>query len=81
VPEFGNSPVWSVLSASGVRRLPVLPGIECLWLAVDHDPAGVSAAREAAERWRCTGAEAFLITPSTPRADLNDLCRTGAAHA
>jgi hypothetical protein len=81
VPEFGTSPVWSVLSASGVRRLPVLPGIECLWIAVDHDPAGLSSAREAAERWRCSGAEAFLITPSAPRADLNELCRTGAAHA
>jgi hypothetical protein len=81
VPEFDTSPVWSVLSAGGVRRFSVLSGIECLWIAVDHDPVGLSAARAAAERWRCSGAEAFLITPSAPQADLNDLMCSGASHA
>jgi hypothetical protein len=81
VPEFEASPVWSVISASGLERFPTLPGIECLWVAVDHDPAGIKAARTVAHRWQAFGAEAFLITPSAPRADLNDLCRTGAAHA
>jgi hypothetical protein len=38
VPEFGASPVWSLISEAGVRRFPALSGIECLWLAVDHDP-------------------------------------------
>jgi len=79
VPEFGTSPVWSLLSEGGIRRLPSLRGVECLWIAVDHDPAGLNAARETAERWRACGAEAFLITPSAPRADLNDVF--GAPHA
>jgi hypothetical protein len=77
VPEFGPSPVWSLLSAGGVERLPVLPGIESLWLAVDHDPAGMRAARAAAHRWQTGGAEAYLITPSEARSDLNDLLRGG----
>jgi hypothetical protein len=34
VPEFGTSPVWSLLSAGGIERFPVLSGIESLWIAV-----------------------------------------------
>ncbi|HEY8380509.1 MAG TPA: toprim domain-containing protein [Microvirga sp.] len=79
-PEFGASPVWSLLSAGGMERLPVLPGIESLWIAVDHDPAGLKASRNIAERWQAAGREAYLVTPSAPHADLNDLV-TGAAYA
>jgi hypothetical protein len=42
-PEFGSSPVWCVLSAGGVSSFPVLSGIECLWIAVDNDQAGLRA--------------------------------------
>ncbi|MFL5141743.1 MAG: toprim domain-containing protein [Microvirga sp.] len=79
VPEFGGSPVWSLISEAGVRGFPALSGIECLWLAVDHDPAGIKAARAVADRWQAARAEAFLITPFAPPADLNDIF--GARHA
>jgi hypothetical protein len=58
-PEFGPSPVWSLISASGIAGLPVLSGIESLWIAVDHDPAGLKAARACASRWQASGREAF----------------------
>jgi putative DNA primase/helicase len=80
LPEFCLSPVWSLIASGGIERLPVLSGIESLWIAVDHDPAGLKAAHAAAKRWQAAGAEAFLITPSAPRADLNDLL-TGMHHA
>src|SRR5829696_1019058 len=57
VPEFGASPVWSLISEAGVRRFSVQSGIGCLWLAVDHDPAGIKAARTVADRWQAAGAE------------------------
>ncbi|WP_444939753.1 DUF7146 domain-containing protein [Microvirga yunnanensis] len=79
--EFGPSPVWSLISAGGVENFPILSGIESLWLAVDHDETGIRAARATAQRWRTSGAEAFLITPSAPRADLNDLFFAGLRHA
>jgi hypothetical protein len=79
VPEFGTTPVWSLLSAGGVERFPVLNGIEALWLAVDHDDAGLRAGRACASRWKAAGAEAYLVTPRAPGADLNDLVR--AHHA
>jgi hypothetical protein len=51
LPEFGASPVWSLLTAGNLASLPALPGIECLWVAVDHDPAGIEAAHETAARF------------------------------
>jgi putative DNA primase/helicase len=79
LPAFGPSPVWSLISAGGISALPVLPGIESLWIAVDHDEAGLRSARSTAQRWQAAGVEAFLITPSAPRADLNDII-TGHRH-
>jgi hypothetical protein len=81
LPEFGCSPVWSLISAGGVETFPMLSGIESLWLAVDHDETGIRAARSTAQRCQASCAEAFLITPSTPRADLNDLFLAGAHNA
>lgn len=79
-PEFGGSSVWSLLAAGGISAFPALSGIEALWLAVDHDPAGLKATRACATRWQVAGAETFLITPATPGADLNDPFK-GAHHA
>ena len=74
-PEFGASPVWALLSAGQVAAFPVFAGIETLWIAVDHDEAGIRAARECGRRWRSAGCEVFLVTPRIGRADLNDLVK------
>ncbi|MHB2211442.1 DUF7146 domain-containing protein [Methylobacterium sp. CM6257] len=73
LPEFGNSPVWALLNTSGISGFLPLPGIESLWLAVDHDPGGEKAARACAGRWRFAGKETFLVTPDEPGTDCNDL--------
>lgn len=75
VAEFGPSPIWALLSAGQVAALPVLPGIECLWIAVDRDEAGENAADEVAQRWRAAGREVFRVRPKLARTDLNDLAR------
>ncbi len=67
--------MWSLIAANGVERLPVLPGVESLWVAVDHDEAGICASHACADRWRATGAEAFLVQPRQERTDLNDVLR------
>lgn len=71
LPEFGRSPVWSLISAGGIAGLPVLAGIECLWIAIDHDEAGVRAGQTAAARW--AERETILVSPRSNGADLNDL--------
>lgn len=73
LPEFGASPVWSVLNAGGIASFPVLPGIEVLWIAVDDDPAGRGASELCADRWRRAGREVFLVRSTTAGADLNDV--------
>lgn len=76
-PEFGPSPVWSLISAGGIEHFPVLAGIESLWIAVDHDETGLRVARSTGQRWQGSGAEVFLATPSTAGADLNDVLIAG----
>jgi putative DNA primase/helicase len=80
LPEYGPSPVWSALNSGGVSKFPVLPGIECLWIAVDQDPGGIRAAQECADRWREAGREVFLIQPRGDGRDLNDIIQRGAAQ-
>ncbi|MGF3027914.1 DUF7146 domain-containing protein [Methylobacterium aquaticum] len=75
LPEFGASPIWSVLSAGGIAAFPVLPAIECLWIAVDDDPAGREASDLCADRWRRAGREVFLVRSTIAGADLNDIVR------
>jgi putative DNA primase/helicase len=76
IPEFGPSPVWSVLSAGGIQAFPMLPGIECLWIAVDHDEAGQRSAATCAERWTAAGQEVFRVMPESSGDDLNDVTRS-----
>jgi hypothetical protein len=79
--EFGPSPVWSLLSAGGIGGFPLLSGIECLWVAVDHDPAGLRAAATLSGRWSKAGRELFLVKPRTERLDLNDTIKGGRRYA
>lgn len=82
LPEFGASPVWSLLTAGGVAGFPVLSGIEALWIAVDRDPAGERAAHACADRWRAAGREVLLVKPKTEYSDLNDVTnKKGRRHA
>jgi putative DNA primase/helicase len=81
VAEFGRSPVWALISASGLASFPVLPGIEALWIAVDHDPAGRRAAEAVGSRWRARGREVFLVAPREAGSDLNDLLKGACSNA
>jgi len=74
LPDLGNMPVWSVLSANGIAGFPVLPGIESVWIAADNDASGTgqNAARSAGERLHAAGVETIILAPTQAGADLND---------
>lgn len=74
LPDLGNMPVWSVLSAGGITAFPVLPGIESVWIAADNDASGTGqrAARAAGERLEAAGTETIIIASTQAGADLND---------
>ena len=69
--------IWSLLSAGNLERLPLLPGVRKVWIAVDHDPAGLKASKALARTWRSAGREAARVIPNTPKLDLNDLLLGG----
>lgn len=82
LPEWFGSPVWSVLSATGIRDFPVLPGIETLFVGVDHDKpdsfgrrAGQEAATAVTVRWRAAGHDVLLAFPEIEDQDINDVMR------
>lgn len=66
-------PVWSTIDAGHLRAFPVLPGVECLTIAVDADLAGYKASSACGYRWREAGAEVRLLEPN--EGDANDLVR------
>ena len=75
--------MWSLITAGGVEHFPVLAGVECLWIVVDHDASGrgQKAAKICAERWRAAGCEVFLVKLATQGADLNDIVTGRTPHA
>jgi hypothetical protein len=70
----GFRPMWAALSAGGIARFPVLPGIEALTVLADHDTSGtgVTAARRCAERLQQAGREVRIAWPPIPGKDWAD---------
>jgi putative DNA primase/helicase len=69
-------PAWACLDAGNLAALPLLPGVDSLTIAADHDEAGLSAAETCAQRWVAAGREAWVIASPTHGGDLNDLARS-----
>jgi hypothetical protein len=79
LPNLDNMPVWALISASGLAAFPALSGIESIWIAVDNDDAGNSAAATLAARWQEAGAETIGLRPKPLSTDLNDITRAVTA--
>jgi Mesyanzhinovviridae DNA polymerase len=73
-------PAWAVLSAGALGSLPVIPGVEQLFILVDHDLNGVgqAAAARCAERWSRAGRQVTRLKPKQPGTDFNDLFKEPA---
>jgi len=65
-------PIWALGSASAIRTLDPIPGIETLTIFADHDDVGVAAARECAQRWADAGREAFVRMRAVAGKDFAD---------
>lgn len=71
-------PVWSLIDAGNLAEFPVLDGIESLLIIADHDPAGLQATEQCAERWYRAGREVRIAKSPIPGEDLNDFARQAA---
>jgi hypothetical protein len=76
----GLRPAWAIGSAGALKNFPVLSGVECLSIIVDHDlpdkngrQAGQDAALECSQRWTAAGREVRRIVPRRQGADMADL--------
>jgi CHC2 zinc finger/Toprim domain len=68
-------PAWSLLSGTGMMKLPIITGVETLTILVDNDKNGVGQrdANACAERWCRAGRRVVKLTPKRPDTDFNDL--------
>jgi len=74
LPEWLGSPVWSVISASGIAKFPLLTSIETLAISADNDGAGGAGEKatiDVVKRWQ--ERETFVIEANDDGADLNDV--------
>ena len=78
---LGFTPMWAVGGTGNLRNFPVLAGIDCLTICVDHDAnqAGHVAASECFDTWTAAGREVFSVIPDDAGADLNDVITSMSA--
>ena len=81
----GFRPAWALGSAGTLKTFPVLGGVECLSIIVDHDlpdkngrQAGQEAALECSQRWTAAGREVRRIMPRRQGADMADFAEAPA---
>ena len=73
--QLGFNPAWALGDAGNVRAFPVLSGIDCITIIVDHDENGTGqrAALECSRRWTEAGREVFRVVPDLCGDDINDV--------
>jgi DNA polymerase len=67
------TPAWSAIDSGGLAKFPVINGVEHLVVLVDHDDAGMAAARGPQRRWEAAGRRVDTPRPKQPGWDFNDV--------
>lgn len=80
VQEFGL-PAWSSISAGNMPLLRIPDTYSLVTILADHDPAGLSKAREAGRLWAATDRTVRLALPPTPGRDFNNMLRAARRAA
>jgi len=69
--QMGYGPVWALGSAGAIARFPIIPKVEELVIAADHDNVGLNAAATVLERWGRDRAHCIMVNAAG--ADFADL--------
>jgi hypothetical protein len=67
------TPAWSTIDSGGLAKFPVIDGVRHLVVLVDHDEAGMTAARAAQRCWEAAGRRVDTPRPKQPGWDFNDV--------
>jgi hypothetical protein len=72
---LGFRPAWGLGDAGNLGGFPVIGGIECLTILVDHDESGTGQRRsvECSARWTGAGREVVRVTPIAAGSDINNV--------
>jgi hypothetical protein len=76
-----TKPVWSATVANNLGALPVIPGINRLFIFADQGLAGETQANVMAARWRSAGREVRVIYPKREGEDWNDIAKRKLKNA
>ena len=68
-------PTLAALSAGGMKALILPAGVQEVFIAADHDDAGLNSAQAAARRWHAEGRVVHIVKPPEEGVDFNDLAR------
>jgi hypothetical protein len=66
-------PAWSLVSKGLMTGFPVIAGIQRLIILIDHDKAGIAAAKACTQRWSRARRTVVQLLPDEEGADFNDL--------
>jgi hypothetical protein len=80
VQEFGQ-PSWSSISAGNMPLLRIPDEYPLITILADHDPVGLSKAREAGRLWGAAGHTVRLALPPTPGRDFNNMLKAARRAA
>jgi hypothetical protein len=83
----GFTPAWALGSWSGIANFSVLPGVECLRIAVDNDAPdpktgrrpGPDATTICENHWRAAGRDVWFAVPNELGQDMADVIKGAAA--
>jgi DNA polymerase family A/CHC2 zinc finger/Toprim domain len=70
-------PAWALTSSGPLTQFPVLAGVDRLILLIDHDAAGITAAKACTQRWARARRTVVQLLPDEAGADFNDLIMPG----
>jgi putative DNA primase/helicase len=64
-------PVWALGSCGSIAFFPIIPGVKCLILIRENDPANLEAVKSCGTRWKRAGIRVRTATPVNGN-DMND---------
>ncbi|HUT49849.1 MAG TPA: toprim domain-containing protein [Alphaproteobacteria bacterium] len=70
--QVSSLPIWAALSASGLQAVILPPQAKEIFVAADHDEAGLDAAETLARRLHNEGRTVRIVPPETPGSDWAD---------
>lgn len=71
--QLGYHPTWALGSVGGISFLPIIDGVNPLFLLGERGAASARAIKMCGTRWRNAGRRVRIVMPDPQFSDLNDV--------